>query len=185
MGRAVRRAVHVTGAVFVATGLTGLFTSGTNLAGWAIWFAGLAVAHDVLFVPLVLGVGRLMRRAPRPCADGLVIVGAVTLVALPAVLGFGRRPGNPSVLPQAYGLHLATIVVLTGVVTAAIAALNAYAHLMAKAILAIVGVLLSIWLIFMVVGMIISALKFLIWVGFLAVIAAVIVTIISRMAKSQ
>jgi hypothetical protein len=56
---------------------------------------------------------------------------------------------------------------------------------MGKMILAIIGVLLSIWLIFMVIGMIISALKFLIWVGFLAVIAAVVVTVISRMAKSD
>jgi hypothetical protein len=56
---------------------------------------------------------------------------------------------------------------------------------MGKAILTIVGVLLSIWLIFMVIGMIISALKFLIWVGFLAVIAAVVVTLISRLAKSD
>jgi hypothetical protein len=56
---------------------------------------------------------------------------------------------------------------------------------MGKAILTIVGVLLAIWLIFMVIGMIISALKFLIWVGFLAVIGAVIVTLISRMAKSR
>ena len=56
---------------------------------------------------------------------------------------------------------------------------------MGKAILTIVGVLLSIWLIFMVIGMIISALKFLIWIGFLAVIAAVVVTLISKMAKSS
>ena len=56
---------------------------------------------------------------------------------------------------------------------------------MGKAILTIVGVLLAIWLIFMVIGMIISALKFLIWIGLLAVIAAVIVTIISRLAKSR
>jgi hypothetical protein len=56
---------------------------------------------------------------------------------------------------------------------------------MGKAILTIVGVLLSIWLIFMVIGMIISALKFLIWLGFLAIIAAVVVTLVSRMAKSD
>jgi hypothetical protein len=55
---------------------------------------------------------------------------------------------------------------------------------MGKAILTIVGVLLSIWLIFMVIGMVISALKFLLWIGLLAVIAAVVVTVISRMAKS-
>lgn len=181
----IRKAIYAAGAVLIATGLAGLFTSGTSLAGWALWFAGLAVAHDALLVPLVLGAGRLTRRAPWPYATGLVVAGAVTLVALPAVLGLGRRHGNPSILPQAYGLHLMTIIVLTGLVTAAAAALSAYAHTMGKAILTIVGVLLSIWLIFMVIGMIISALKVLIWIGFLAVIAAVIVTIISRMAKSD
>lgn len=56
---------------------------------------------------------------------------------------------------------------------------------MGKAILTVVGVLLSIWLIFMAIGMIISALKFLFWLGFLAVIAAVVVMVISRMAKSS
>ena len=63
--------------------------------------------------------------------------------------------------------------------------LNAYARPMGKAILTIVGVLLSIWLIFMVVGMIISALKFLIWLGFLAVIAAIVVTLVGRLARSK
>jgi hypothetical protein len=85
------------------------------------------------------------------------------------------------VLPQAYGVQL---VMISGIVTAAAVAANAYAQPMGKAILTIVGVLLSIWLIFMVIGMIISALKFLIWIGLLAVIAAVVVTVISRMAKS-
>jgi hypothetical protein len=56
---------------------------------------------------------------------------------------------------------------------------------MGKTILTILGVLLAIWLVFMVIGMIISALKFLIWVGFLAVIGAIIVTLISKMAKSE
>jgi hypothetical protein len=68
---------------------------------------------------------------------------------------------------------------------AAVAAPNAYSPLMGKAILTVVGVLLSIWLIFMVIGMIISALKFLFWLGFLAVIAAVVVMVISRLAKSS
>jgi hypothetical protein len=68
--------------------------------------------------------------------------------------------------------------------TAAAAVPTAYAPPMGKAILTIVGVLLSIWLVFMVIGMIISALKFLIWLGFLAVVAAVVVTLVSRMAKN-
>jgi hypothetical protein len=62
---------------------------------------------------------------------------------------------------------------------------TAYSPPMGKTILTILGVLLAIWLVFMVIGMIISALKFLIWVGFLAVIGAIIVTLVSKMAKSK
>jgi hypothetical protein len=185
MTRAARSLTYAVGAVLIGIGLAGLLTSGTSLLGWALWFAGLAVAHDALFVPLVLCVVHLTRRVPWPYAAGLVTAAAVTAVALPAVLGFGKRADNPSVLPQAYGAHLATIIALIAVVTGAVAVLDAYAHLMGKAILTIVGVLLAIWLIFMVIGMIISALKFLIWIGFLAVIAAVVVTLVSRLAKSD
>lgn len=180
-----RAVTYAAGALFIGVGLAGLLTSGIGLLGWALWFGGLAVAHDALFVPLVLGVVHVTRRAPWPYAAGMVTAAAVTLVALPAVLGLGRRADDPSILPQAYGVHLATVILLIAVVTGAVATLNAYAHLMGKAILTIVGALLAIWLIFMVVGMIISALKFLIWIGFLAVIAAVVVTIVSRLAKSD
>jgi hypothetical protein len=180
-----RGIAYAAGAAFVGIGLTGLLTSGTDLLGWAVWFGGLAAAHDASLAPLVLGVARLTRRTPWPVGAGLIMGAAVTAVALPAVLGLGRRADDPSVLPQAYGAHFVTIIILLALVTGAVAVLNAYAHLMGKAILTIVGVLLSIWLIFMVIGMIISALKFLIWLGFLAVIAAVVVTLISKMAKSD
>jgi uncharacterized membrane protein len=61
---------------------------------------------------------------------------------------------------------------------------SAYARLMGRAILTIIGILLAIWLLFTVLGMLISALKFLLWLGVLAVIGAVIVTVISKMAKN-
>jgi hypothetical protein len=179
-----RRALYAAGAVFVGIGLAGIGRH-VGIAGWALWFAGVAVAHDAVFAPLVFGVAYVTRRVPAPWRRAAVIAGTVTLVALPAVLGFGRRRDNPSVLPQAYGRHLVAIVILIGLVTGAVAALNAYARPMGKAILSIVGILLAIWLVFMVIGMIISALKFLIWIGFLAVIAAVVVTLISKMAKSS
>jgi hypothetical protein len=180
-----RRLPYVAGAALIGVGLGGLVlhSSDTHPVGWLLWFAGAAVVHDALFAPFVLGVAALAGRAPRPpvVRAGLAVAGAAAIVALPAVLAYGRRPDNPSVLPQAYGLHLVTII---GVVTAAVVVANAYAPPMGKAILTVVGVLLSIWLIFMVIGMIISALKFLIWLGFLAVIGAVIVILISKMAKS-
>ncbi|MCW2943485.1 MAG: hypothetical protein JWR24_202 [Actinoallomurus sp.] len=63
--------------------------------------------------------------------------------------------------------------------------LNAYSHLMSRTILTVLGVLLSIWLLFTVIGMIIATLKFLIWVGLLAIIVAVVLTVLGRLAKSK
>jgi hypothetical protein len=62
---------------------------------------------------------------------------------------------------------------------------NAYAHPMGRTILAILGVILAIWLLFTVIGMLVAALKFFIWIGLLAVIGAVVVTVLSRLAKSK
>ena len=93
-----------------------------------------------------------------------------------------RRTDPDRRTPRAHGRHLTTII---GPVSAAVAAPNAYSHLMGRTILTILGVLLSIWLLFTVAGMLIAALKFMIWIGLLAVIAAVVVTVISRMAKSK
>ncbi|MCO6007414.1 hypothetical protein NE236_20760 [Actinoallomurus purpureus] len=56
---------------------------------------------------------------------------------------------------------------------------------MGRTILTIIGILLAIWLLFTVLGMLIAALKFLLWLGVLAVVGAIIVTVISRMAKSR
>lgn len=55
---------------------------------------------------------------------------------------------------------------------------------MGRTILNIIGILLAIWLFFTVLGMLVAALKFLIWLGVLAVVGAIIVTVISKMAKS-
>jgi hypothetical protein len=145
-----------------------------------------AIAHDALLAPVILLAGYASRWSPRPALlrAALAVAGAAAIVALPAVAGFGRRPDNPSILPQAYGRHLLAIFVTVALITTAVGLLSAYAPSMGKAILSIVGVLLAIWLVFMVIGMIISALKFLIWLGFLAIIAAIVVTLISKMAKS-
>lgn len=187
----MRRLGYAAGAALVAFGVAGLLrhASDTHPVGWFLWFAGAAVAHDLLVAPLVIGAGLVVTRLPRayrhPARTALVLVGAVTVVALPMVLGFGRRADDPSVLPQAYGAHLAAIAAIIGVSAAAIAASNAYSHFMGRAILTVIGVLLAIWFLLTVIGLLIAALKFLIWLGVLAVVAAVIVTVVARFAKSR
>lgn len=56
---------------------------------------------------------------------------------------------------------------------------------MGRIILSIIGILLAIWLFFTVLGMLVAALKALIWIGGLAVLGVVIVIMLSRMAKSR
>lgn len=54
---------------------------------------------------------------------------------------------------------------------------------MGRAILTIIGVLLAIWLLFTVLGMLVAALKTLLWLGLLAVLGAIVVTVVSKMSR--
>lgn len=56
---------------------------------------------------------------------------------------------------------------------------------MGRTILTVLGVLLAVWLLFTVIGMIVATLKFLLWIGLLAVLGAVIVTVVSKLSRSK
>lgn len=56
---------------------------------------------------------------------------------------------------------------------------------MGRTILIVLGVLLAIWVLFTVVGMVIAALKFLVWIGLLAFLVAILVTVFGRFARSR
>lgn len=118
-----RWAAYGAGAVLVGIGVAGLLTNAasTHPVGWLVWFAGAAVLHDAVVVPLVLAAGVLVGRLPEPwrrvARTALVPAAVVTLVALPMVLGPGRRADVPSRLPLAYGTNLAAVlaaIVLVG-----------------------------------------------------------------------
>ena len=88
--------------------------------GVLIFLAGVLVGHDAIVMPIVLAAGavliRLVPQRHRPVAQvAAVSVAAVTFVAIPLVLGFGRPADNPSVLPLPYGRNLAiTLVIIAG-----------------------------------------------------------------------
>lgn len=72
------------------------------------------VLHDGVLLPAVIAVGVLVHRVvPAPyravVQAALVASAAVTLVALPLVLGYGRIADNPSALPRDYGRGLLTV----------------------------------------------------------------------------
>ncbi|MQA77331.1 MAG: hypothetical protein GEV10_02430 [Streptosporangiales bacterium] len=88
------------------------------------WLAGVLVAHDGIVAPLTIIAGLLVVRfipaLVRPPVQAGLFVSVVLVVASSAlVLGLGRDPLNPSLLPLPYGRNLA---LLLGLVWAAVLA---------------------------------------------------------------
>ncbi|GLZ09520.1 hypothetical protein Acsp03_69860 [Actinomadura sp. NBRC 104412] len=116
-----RLAAYAAGVAFIALGVWGIVIgSDTNPPGWAVWFAGAVVAHDGVLAPCVLLVGALTTRLPasyrRRVQHTLLVAGAVSLMALPFVLGYGRRADNPSILPLPYGRNLLVVLAAIAVI---------------------------------------------------------------------
>lgn len=118
MTHTVRRVVVVTGVVVLAIGLRGIITDRflTHPVNWALFFLGGALAHDLLLAPAVAVLGTLARHVPAgvrpPVLGGMVVSGLLTAVALPVVLGLGKRADNPSQLPLDYHRNLLLLLAL-------------------------------------------------------------------------
>jgi EamA domain-containing membrane protein RarD len=90
-----------------------------DLVETAIWLAAGVVLHDFVLVPLTLALGyaatRLLPAGGRaPVAAGLVVLGTLTLMAVPVLGRFGERSDNPTILDRDYTTGW---LVLAGVVT--------------------------------------------------------------------
>ena len=113
----------VAGWAVIGYGLRGLFhhhidTRPANLAKFAI---GGALIHDLLFAPILLGVGVLITRVVPAAVRGvvqaaLIITGSLALFSYPLVRGYGHAVHNPSSLPHNYTANLGIVI---GVVWAA------------------------------------------------------------------
>ena len=126
--KTARRTLIVVGALLLAYGISGALSDADLGVGALVFLVAVLVLHDALFLPLTIGAGALigwlvpsaLRGTVRAAA---VISLAVTVVALPLVLGRGRVPDNPSVLPLRYGtgllLSYAAIWLVAGLVEAA------------------------------------------------------------------
>jgi hypothetical protein len=74
---------------------------------------GGALVHDLLWLPVVALAGVVVsrvakRRPPRVLLWALATSAVLAVVAWPFVRGYGRRPGDPSLLPRNYAAGLAT-----------------------------------------------------------------------------
>ena len=97
----------------------------SDLVDTAVWLAGGVVLHDFVLVPLTLLLGlALVRLLPAnlraPVGGGLVVLGTVTLMAVPVLGGWGANADNPTILDRNYPvgwLVVAGVTMLVVVVT--------------------------------------------------------------------
>lgn len=119
-----RRALVLLGVAGMGYGLVLLLDRSwgdvARVVGWLV--AGVLV-HDLLLAPAVIAGWFLLTRLPTgrwraPLAAGLVVWGALTVVAVPVLGRFGERPDNPTLLDRDYttGWLVVTALVAAGVI---------------------------------------------------------------------
>jgi hypothetical protein len=104
-----------------------VLSRGHDLLNLVLWLAGGVVLHDGVLAVVVLAIGAvavrlLPRSAKAPAVVGLVVLGSVTLLAVPVLGRFGARSDNPTLLDRDYtvGWLVLAGLVLVGVVTASL-----------------------------------------------------------------
>jgi hypothetical protein len=119
--RLLMGAVGVAGAAYGALLLLRLDLA--DLADAVLWLAAGVVVHDFVLVPATLAAlwvaGRLVPPARRgTLAAGFVVLGTLTVLAVPVLGRFGERADNPTVLDRHY---LAGWLVVAAVTTIGVA----------------------------------------------------------------
>ena len=115
-GRLLLGAVGVAAAAYGAWSLLG--EGPADVVTTALWLAGGVVLHDFLLVPLTLAVcwlGARLLPAGRKAAvaAGLVVLGTLTLVAVPVLGGWGANRDNPTILGRDYSTGWLVVATLT------------------------------------------------------------------------
>lgn len=126
------------GALGVAVGCYGAWLllsrgDGEDLRSAAVWLAGGVLLHDVVLAGLTLALGALVTRVlPRPARApatvALVVLGSLTLVAVPVLGRFGAKADNPTLLDRPYlpaWLALVAVTVVLVVVASLVRARHA------------------------------------------------------------
>jgi hypothetical protein len=106
--KTTRVLLAIAGMAMMFFAIIGIVTSpDTKLVRQGAFLVGTLLLHDVVLAPLFIGVGVLVSRIVRPpyravVQGALIVTAAVTFVALPFLLGFGRQADLPSALPRNY-----------------------------------------------------------------------------------
>lgn len=109
----LRWTLCVLGAAAMTYGVFALLTTdrGPRPVKYVLFAAAGLLGHDAVLAPLALAVGAACAYLVPPTLRGVVagalfVSAALTIVALPFVLGLGRTPDLPSALPLDYGRNL-------------------------------------------------------------------------------
>lgn len=124
--KAVRVALGAVGLGSLVWGLVLLVGLGPRLPAVLVWAVGGILLHDAVLAPLVVLLGALAgSRVPAwlraPLVGLLVVLGPLTLVAVPVLGRFGARYDNSTLLDRPYWTGYLALVALAVVVTAVLA----------------------------------------------------------------
>jgi len=125
--RWTRRILVAAGTAIIAYAVYGaIHDPDTAPAGQLAFLAAVVIAHDALLMALTIGSGILIGRLlpvpiRKPVRAAAIISLTLTLMALPLVLGRGRRPDDPSALPLNYTRGLLIILALVWAIALATA----------------------------------------------------------------
>ncbi|MCB0919930.1 MAG: hypothetical protein KDC39_15325 [Actinobacteria bacterium] len=93
-----------------------------TLINVGVWLVAGVLLHDVVLATIVALAGWGIAQFVPPrirgwVQGGLVVAGAITIMATPVLIGAGRKPDNPSLLPLNYPLNWLIVMVVIAVVT--------------------------------------------------------------------
>ncbi|MCW2813667.1 MAG: hypothetical protein JWN84_1122 [Nocardioides sp.] len=127
-------------ALGVVAGLYGAYLllsrqSSAQITSAAKWLAGGVVFSDLVVAAVTLAVGFLVLRflpaaVRAPVVVGGVVLGSITLLAVPVLLSYGRKPDNPTLLDRDFvgGWAVFAAVVVVAVAVACVVRLRASRH---------------------------------------------------------
>jgi hypothetical protein len=128
-----RLLIGAAGTAFAAYGVWLLLSRQRldQLFSVALWLAGGVVAHDALLAPLSIAAvwlgARLLPAGVRgPAAVGGLVLGSLTVVALPVLIAAGRRDDNPTLLDRDYLAGWAVVSLLVVIAVLGAGALGSY-----------------------------------------------------------
>lgn len=114
----------------IGLGLFGVFRLVTeipvhSLLALVLWMLAALAIHDGLLSPAVVAVSSLLRRyvpdrGRRFIQIALIMIGAVTVIAIPMIYLRGSQPSVKALLLRNYGANLTLLIAIIAVVTLAL-----------------------------------------------------------------